>query len=80
MKDSKTIKQSERKKEYSDLLVIYEHYIYEVPSKEGYKLTEEDMSNLIKGHVKRFGEVTPLQLEQRLYHEMRTMTEVIESL
>ncbi|MCU5666582.1 hypothetical protein OCB72_17875 [Bacillus cereus] len=80
MNKSKTIKQSEREKEYNDLLVIYEHYIYEIPSKEGYTLTEKDMSNLIKGYANRFGDVTLDQLEKRLYHEMRTYTELIESL
>ncbi|MCR6851509.1 hypothetical protein P5G86_09525 [Paenibacillus jamilae] len=79
MKESNTIKQNEREKEYADLLVIYEHYIYEIPSKEGYTLTDDDIIKLITGFCKRYG-YGYLMIESRLYNEIRKYNEVIESL
>ncbi|PFC61601.1 hypothetical protein [Bacillus cereus] len=79
MNESKTIKQNERESEYRDLLVIYEHYTYELPSKEGYVLIEDDIEKLIVGFANRYG-LNPANVEARLYHEQRTYNEVVESL
>ncbi|TBL15278.1 hypothetical protein EYB35_07310 [Bacillus paranthracis] len=80
MHESNFIKQNETDITYKDLLLIYEHYIYEVPSLEGYKLTEEDMSNLIKHYTPKFNYDSPLGLEARLYHDIRTIQEVLDSI
>ncbi|EOO68963.1 hypothetical protein IKE_00897 [Bacillus cereus VD196] len=79
MKESKTIKHNEMETEYQNLLAIYEHYIYELPSKEGYTLTEEDMERLITGYCTRYERAYTV-IESRLYHELRPYNKVIESL
>lgn len=79
MKQSKTIKRNEMEEEYNNLLVIYEHYIYDLPSKEGYILIEEDMERLITGYCTRYERAYTV-IESRLYHELRPYDKVVESL
>ncbi|ACJ70576.1 hypothetical protein CBR59_07275 [Bacillus thuringiensis] len=79
MKQSETIKQNEMEEEYNNLLAIYEHYIYDLPSKEGYILTEEDMERLITGYCTRYERAYTV-IESRLYHELRPYDKVVESL